>query len=254
MHSRTLSLIALLCLIVALPAGAAAQGEEEPQNMGDFFAGLLSADWNVYAQSGLSGHGRFLLQEAAGEERALSGEEGWNFGAGVGVNFLPRVGARLSYSYASTDLEFRDDDGDGSDAGDLEGLGTLASHFASIEYVRTLLPADAAVTPFGSAGFVASWWTMEPESQILEPDGGGTEFRLGAVATLGLQARVGSAFDLRLEAATTRVRNPFTGADSFRATGGSTIDEPGSVSRTDYRLVVVYNFSRAGLPLARRGR
>ena len=61
MHSRTLSLIALLCLIAALPAGAAAQGEEEPQNMGDFFAGLLSADWNVYAQSGL-GSGRRALR------------------------------------------------------------------------------------------------------------------------------------------------------------------------------------------------
>lgn len=250
MNSRTWSLLGSLCWIAAIPTAAAGQQETEVQSLGELLGGLLGADWNVYAQGGLSGHGRFLLQEAADGERALNGEGAWNFGAGVGVNFLPRAGARMSYSYASTELGFRDDGGDGSDLGDVDGLGRLESHLASIEYVRSLLPADAAVTPFGSAGFVASWWVLEPGSQMLEPDGGGTQFRVGGVATLGLQARVGRVFDIRLEAASTRVRNPFTGADSFRAAGGSTIDEPGSVSRTDYRLVVVYNFSRAGLAQA----
>jgi Outer membrane protein beta-barrel domain len=254
MRSRTWTLIGLLCWIAAVPAGAAAQEEEGAQNLGDFFGALLGANWNVSAHGGYSDHGRFLLQEAAAGERALRGEGTWNFGAGAGVNFLPRAGARLGYSYASTDLEFRDDNGNGSAVPDVEGLGRLESHLATIEYVRTLFPADAAVTPFATAGFVASWWKLAPDSEILEPGGGGTEFRLGAIATLGLQVRVGSWFDVRLEAASTSVRNPFTGSDSFVANSGTKIDEPSRVGRTDFRLAVAYNFSRAGLPLARKDR
>jgi hypothetical protein len=59
--------------------------------------------------------------------------------------------------------------------------------------------------------------------------------------------RFSCGYDIRLEAASATVRNPFTGADSFTASGGATVDEPGSVGKTDYRLALVYNFSRASL-------
>ena len=167
-----------------------------------------------------------LQRPAGGGERALRGEDGFNLGAGVGVDLMPRLGLRLSYTYASSNLAFRTDDGDGSNALDIDDVGKLRSHAAAVEFLRYVLPTRAAITPYGSAGFVGVWWMLDDESAFVVAPTGATQFRFGALATIGLQLRLAERLSTRFEATSSTVRNPFTGNESFQALGGVTVDEP----------------------------
>lgn len=163
---------------------------------------------------------------------------------------MPRVELRVNYTFGSSDLVFRDDTGDDSGFLDLEDVGRLRSHVAAIELVRYLLPAQAAVTAYGSAGIVAAWWVLEPDADLVqEPAENKALFRTGAIGTLGLQLKLAKGLGVRLEAASASVGNPFTGRESFRSRAGTTIEEPGRVSKTDFRLALVYSFGKLKLPL-----
>ena len=70
------------------------------------------------------------------------------------------------------------------------------------------------------------------------------QFRTGALATLGLKLELSDQFDIRLEAATASIRNPFSGPDSYRIPTGVTIDEPTRVNRSNLRAAVTYSFGR----------
>ncbi|HSL69601.1 MAG TPA: outer membrane beta-barrel protein [Longimicrobiales bacterium] len=226
-------------LTIAVPMNSQAQERDEDSIQ-------LGSNWNLFLHGGLTTHGRFALQRPGiGGERALRTEDGFNIGGGVGVNIMSRMGLRLSYTAGSSDLVFRTDNGDESENLDLDNVGTLQSHVAAIEIVRYVLRSSATINPYGSAGFVGTWWVLDEESQFVAPAGGDTQFRLGAIASLGLQARLTDDLDLRVEAASGSIRNPFTGRDSFRALGGTTIEEPTRVNKTDFRLVGVYNFGRS---------
>lgn len=241
-----------LLLGAAYPTTSNAQTPQDADNfVSSLFRALFGPNWHVYAHGGLTTSSRYMLQDATavgGGERALKSEDAYNVGLGGGVDLLPRTGLRLSYTFMSSDLAFRTDNGDGSEVFDVENGGTLQGHTAALEIVRYMLPSQSIVTPYASAGVLGTWWVLEDESAIVAPIGGSTQFRLGALATFGLQAALGDGFGARLEVQSASVRNPFTGGHSFEAFGGTTIDEPGRVTRTDFRLAVSYMFGKRDGP------
>jgi opacity protein-like surface antigen len=176
-------------------------------------------------------------------ERSLRSEDAFTIGVGAGVDFLLRSAFRMSYVFSESHLEFRTDDGDGSEQFDVEELGLLQRHVAAVEVVRYMFPARSLVTPYGSAGLAGAWWVLDESSALVTAGGGSSQFRLGALATFGLQVQLTPQSSARLEVATSSIRNPFTGSDSFRANGAVTIDEPTRVSQTDFRFAAVYYFA-----------
>ena len=255
---RTRTLYSSLLLLAIAATNLEAQngkGDTKPENTEDFMQDVIGAlfhtSWNVYVNGGAATHGRYLLQRMAGPttgERSLRSDDATTFGIGAGVDFLLRSAFRMSYTYSSSDLMFRTDDGDGSETLDIEETGSLQRHVAAIEVVRYMFPARSTVTPYGSAGLVGTWWMLDQTSPLIAPEGGSTQFRLGALATFGLQVQLASHMGARFEVASTSVRNPFTGNESYRAQDGVTIDEPTRVSQTDFRLGFVYYFGRPEMP------
>ena len=239
--------VGLLCTLAAVPMAAHAQRTLDPDEAEATFWGLFGPNWNLFAHAGSMTGGQFLLEQSGtipSGERALRSADAFSFGGGVGVDLLPRMGWRLDFTYASSDLQYRTDIGNGSRAFDVDDLATLSSYVLSVEILRYMLPATSAITPYASAGLLGAWWTLDERTPAAVV-GDGTEFRFGALASLGLQLAYGNHLRARLEAVTASSRNPFTGRDSFMATTGATIDEPGRVSRTDWRLVGVYSFGRS---------
>jgi hypothetical protein len=237
----------MMLLCAAAPTTSNAQARQEPDNRVDnLFRALFGPNWNMFAHGGVSSNSRFILQDASGGggQRALKSENTYNVGLGAGVDLLPRTGFRLSYTFASSDLVFRTDNGNGSEMFDVEDGGTLQSHTAAVEVLRYMLPPQSFVTPFATAGVLGAWWVLDDESALIARSGGSTQFRLGALATFGVQATLGDGFSARFEVASASVRNPFTGNESFQAMGGTTIDEPGRVNHTDFRLSVAYSFGK----------
>jgi opacity protein-like surface antigen len=236
----------LMCALTALPSRTQAQARHEEEDVGrDVMQAMLGSSRNLFVNGGLTTSGRLMLQRpAAGGERALRSEDGFNLGAGVGVDVMPQLGLRLSYTYTSSNLAFRTDDGDGSNALDIDDVGKLQSHAAAVEFIRYVLPARAPITPYGSAGFVGVWWMLDEESALVSAPTGSRQFRFGALATIGLQLRLAERVSARFEATSSTVRNPFTGNESFQSFGGVTVDEPTRVNTTDYRVAGVYYFGR----------
>jgi hypothetical protein len=246
-------LVASLCALSMAPTKTDAQRRDD-EDTGFDLRSLLGGSKDLFIHGGFTTSGRLMLQGAAGGERALKSEDGFNLGAGVGVNILPRVGIRLSYTYTSSNLAFRTDNGDGSNALDISDVGTFQSHVAAIEFIRFMLPARASISPYGSAGFVGTWWVLDEESAFVAAPTGSTELRFGALATIGIQFRMAERVSTRFEAVSSTVRNPFTGNEAFQSLGGATIDEPTRVNRTDFRIVGVYHFGRRELRRPGRGR
>jgi opacity protein-like surface antigen len=262
---------ALICSLVAMPtisnAQAADSTKEQAQNFGhDVLKALFGPNKNLFVQGGFTRSDRYVLQQAVntiGGERSLQGKNGYNVGGGVGVDFLLRQGLRLSYSFSSTDLKFKTNNGNGSDALDIDDVGRLKSHTATLEIMRYMLPAKARFTPYGTLGAQGTWWVLDEKSVTIVPatgaptnvvlvtsNGAGTPFSMGPLFSFGLQFKPTDQWSGRLEATLASEHNPFTGNKSFRALSGPTIDEPSSINRTDYRLAVVYNFGKKAAPSA----
>jgi hypothetical protein len=254
---RWIIVVGLLWL-VSLPAELTAQTKAEAENfMEDVLRAILGPNWNVFGHVGTTKSGRFTLQSPVGAastsvQRALRTDRGWGFGLGGGVDILLRMGFRLGYTYSTSDLAFRTDNGDGSEVLDMDDIVGLSSHVATIEVLRYMLPARAIFTPYASAGLVGAWWVLDEGSTFIVPSGGSTQFRNGALATIGMQGAFNNHLGARLEWTVANVRNPFTGNESFRAMGGITLDEPTRVNKSDLRLSIVYYFRAPELPEAIR--
>ncbi len=243
----------LACAGLLLPANEAA-GQGFIRDLAEYVLGI--PNWQAQLHGGVSDFGRFLLQDVAvlngnGDnlqlQRELNAENSFAFGGAFGGTFLPRTGFRLSASYTTTDLEYNDDTGIDSHLLDTGEVGDLGNFVLGFELMRYLLLEKAKLTPYGSGGLLLSWWSLDDQATG-ELVGEDTQFRLGAMGSLGLQYRMTSAFAMRLEAVTATIGNPFTGRDSFVPTTGFTIDEPARVRRTDYRLGLVYTFGRPDRP------
>jgi hypothetical protein len=253
MRYARLLLSTLVLSTAAVPAIAQNGDESTPRTeaetedfVRDVIGGLFRPNWNIYMSGGAASHGRFLLQRMAtpaSGERAVRSEDAFTVGVGAGVDVLLRSAFRVSYTFSESDLQYRTDDGDGSTQLDAGDLGLLQRHVAAVEVLRYMFPARSPLTPYASAGLVAAWWLLDEDSPLASPSADASQFRIGALATFGLQVQLTPNSGARFEVATSSIRNPFTGSDSYRAQGGVTIDEPTRVSQTDFRLAAVYYFA-----------
>lgn len=241
-----------ILVLTALVLPATTNGQTPKENPDDFVKDILlklfGPNWNLGFAAGNNNHGRYVLQRMALPgggvgERTLRSQDGFSFGVTAGVDLFLRMGFRLGYTYGTSDMVFRTDIGDGSEVLDADDLGDLSNHTASVEIMRYLLPSTSSITPYASAGFVATWYGLD-EASPLATNGDGSQFRTGALATLGVKFELSDRFDLRFEAAKASMRNPFTGEDSYTIPTGITVDEPTRVTRSNLRVLAVYNFGR----------
>lgn len=254
MNTRLIPLLALLGASFAMPITASAQrgrSDEEPR----WFAGF--PNWTVELYVGLANQSRFLLQALPDDfddfdgitpQRELRADNSFSWGGSVAATILPRTSVRLAFTRTSTDLEYEDDTGTGSDIFDVDDVAELASNVLSLEVIRTLFPARARLTPYGGLGIALTWWNLDEESLlplIVAGDGDDTQFRFAGVAVLGMQYRPARRWAIRLEATTFKIGNPFTGDESYIPVTGFTIDEPSHVRQTHFRLAAAYTFGRA---------
>ena len=242
-------LIALLCVQVATPSGAAAQQKDEDAKdfMKDVLGNLLGNHWNMFLTSGVSTTGRFLLQRpdaALNGEQALESKTGYNIGIGGGGDYFLRQGYRLYYNYAHNNLKLRTNNGDGSSALDIDPDAGLSSNTVGLELIRYMLPARAAITPYGTLGLSGTWWGLNTSSPLVVGAGGNTQFSMGASLAFGVQVREWEQFGFRVEGAKLTTGNPFTGKRSFKTTGAIPFDEPTHVGKWDYRVAGVYYFKK----------
>jgi len=252
--SRSL-LIAMICSLAGVPTIAHAQNSDTPKAdpqdfVHDVLQALLKPNWNVFAHTGYATNDRFLLQQAINPndgQRALESSNGFNVGAGAGVDILLRMGFRMAYTFTSSDLNFRTNNGNGSTALNVNDVATLMTHTASFEVMRYMLPARSAITPYGTLGFQATLWALDQKSPLVTSSGAGTQLSMSPIFSFGMQFKVSDKWSGRVEASLASGHNPFTGNKSYQATG-PTIDEPTSVARTDFRLAGVYHFSKPKLP------
>ncbi|HEY0810027.1 MAG TPA: outer membrane beta-barrel protein [Longimicrobiales bacterium] len=245
--------------LLLAPALGQAQAKENADDFGnDVLNAVFGSHWNVFLHAGTNSHGRFLLQrvpigDGATGERKVRTHGGYTVGGGAGVDILQRTSLRFEYVYGNSDLAFRTDIGNGSEILDVDDLGQMATHSISVEILRYMLPSRAAFTPYGTIGLVGVWWQLnDVEDEIDARDN--SEFRVGAQASFGLKVKATSHFDVRLEAASSSVRNPFTGRESYRVLSGLTMEEPTRVSKSAIRFAAIYNFSKPEKqqPLPRR--
>jgi hypothetical protein len=243
MRGRTCITAACALLLPTLHGGALnAQGREDDSS--EWVFGL--SGWTVELHGGASRYGRFLLEAPNADpanraQREVTAGGGFAFGGAIAAGVLPRTQARLAFTHSSTDLDYRDDTGDGSATLDLDGIGGLASEVVTLELTRFLVEETSVAVPYATAGFVGAWWVLDDAASVVTAPGG-TQFRWGATATIGVQLRVARAFRLRFEAATASIGNPFEGSDSFLTEVGRTIDEPNRVTKRDYRIALAYVF------------
>jgi hypothetical protein len=258
MNKPTCCFLALLTAFIIAPASAQAQRKEAAEDfVKDVVGSLFGPNWNVSVHGGTANHGRFMLQRAAGgdgsEERALQGDGGFNVGIGAGVDILLRTGLRLGYTYSESDLAFRTDDGDGSSGLDVDDVAKLLTHSATFEIIRYLLPSQATLTPYASVGVAGVWYNLNDVATALRTSDD-TQFRTAGLASVGFKVKVTDHVAVRMEGASSSVRNPFSGHDSYRIASGVTVDEPARVSQRELRFIAVYNFGKPDMPDLPRAR
>lgn len=251
-------MVASICSLVVGPtiskAQAADSTKDKPEDfVRDVLRALLGPNWNLFALGGATTSERFLLQQAVNPsdgQRALQSGTGFDVGAGAGVDILLRTGLRASYTYGSSKLNFRTNNGDGSKALNIDDVGTLKSQTLALELIHYMLPWRAVINPYGTLGIQGTWWLLDEKSPLVTGIGAATPFSVSPLFSFGVQLKATSKFSARLEATLAGGRNPFTGNRSFRSFAGPVIDEPSSVNRTDFHLAAVYHFGRAKLPTA----
>jgi hypothetical protein len=235
----------LLCAAVLIPGG---QANAQAGEVAGVFNWLFKIPrWNVDLHAGIGNYGRFLLDTPFEDlddlrERELRGRGNVTVGGGIGGTPLPRLGFRLGVNHTWSTLEFRDDTGIGSSLLDDDDLADLRQWIVSAELIRYLLVESATVSPYASGGFLASWWKLDAEEIDVATPNGDSHFRWGATGTIGVQFRLSRDWRARVEAATASIGNPFTGNESFIILGGHPIDEPGRVSKRDFRLALQYSW------------
>jgi hypothetical protein len=246
------------CAVCLLPAHTASAQERSVRDLAAWLFNMRN--YNVGINGGIGNYGRFLLENptrsvADFNERELRGLGAWTVGGEFGANILPRVGAQLSFNYTHSNLEWRTDNGNGSEIFDTGKVTGLSHYVLGLEVIRYLLLENSRVSPFGSVGVLATWWNMSDDEDdnifddtLAKPDGS-SFFRWGGTGSVGLQFRVAKQWRARLEAQTASIGNPFSGRSSYVSVFGRTIDEPSRVRKTYFKLGILYAFGKPRSPL-----
>ncbi len=240
-----------ICCIVAIPTIAAAQVADSTKAQAtdfvrDVLKGLFGPNWNVFAQGGIATSERYLLQQAVDPvagQRALESATGYSVGAGAGVDVLLRMGFRASYTFSSSNLNFRTDNGTGSGALDINDVGRLKSNTIALEVMRYMLPSRAVITPYATLGIQGTWWSLTENSPLVR-NNGANPWSISPLFAFGMQYKPSQQWGARLEANLSGGHNPFTGSKSFTSLAGPAIDEPSSINHTDFRLAGAYYFGK----------
>ena len=222
---------------------------DKPQDfVRDVVRALFGPNWNLFAQGGATTSDRFLLEQAVNPidgQRALQSATGFAVGGGAGVDILLRTGFRASYTYASSKLNYRTNNGDGSKALNIDDVGTLKSQTLALELIHYMLPWRATINPYGTLGIQGTWWLLDEKSPLVTGVGASTPFSVSPLFSFGVQLKPSQKWSVRLEATLSGGHNPFTGNKSFRSAAGPAIDEPSSVNHTDFRLAAAYYFGQS---------
>ena len=141
-------------------------------------------------------------------------------------------------------MNYRTDNGTGSDALNINDVGRLKSNTVSLEVMRYMLPSRAAITPYATLGIQGTWWSLSENSPLVASNGA-TPFSISPLFAFGMQFKAADHWSARLEANMMGGHNPFTGNKSFVSLAGPAIDEPTDVQHTDFRLAGVYHFGRS---------
>lgn len=238
--SPSVRLLALvLGVAVALPARA--QSTTNDHYVTDILDALTSPSrWSFSGNVATSKFESFLLQNTAGGERAVRGDRAFGFGLGAGFDVDDKLGVRLGWAQTNTGMEFRDYNGTGSNALDVDEIGHLKTNIASLDVVHYFVGSRSLVSPYAGAGVAGVWSSLGPEGDALATPGGSQQFHFGIDASLGVQVRIFDQLFSRFEWASTGSHNPFNGNRSYRASGGSTIDEPTRIAKTEWRFGASY--------------
>ena len=246
--------VALIGSLSATPMISKAQAADSTKNQAEDFTrdvlrALFGPNWNAFAQGGVRNGERYLLQQApnpADGLRSLKSATGWSAGAGAGVDILLRTGFRASYTYGSSNLNFRTDNGTGSQALNIDNVGTLKSQTLTLELIHYMLPWRAAINPYGTLGIQGTWWTLNEKSPFVTGLGAATPFSVSPLFSFGMQFKAYERLSARFEATLSGGHNPFSGNRSFRSlTGGAVVDQPSDMNHTDFRLAAVYHFGKS---------
>ena len=243
--------VASIGSLAAMPMISSAQvsdsTKDRPQDfVRDVLRAILGPNWNLFAQGAVTTSDRYLLQQApnpADGLRSLQSATGGAFGVGAGVDILLRTGFRASYTYGSSNLNFRTDNGTGSKALNIDNVGTLKSQTLALELMHYMVPWRALINPYGTLGIQGTWWLLDEKTPFVTGLGAATPFSVSPLFSFGFQYMPARNFSARLEATLSSGHNPFAGNRSFRSlAGGAVVDQPTSVNHTDFRLAAVYHF------------
>jgi hypothetical protein len=240
----TAGTIGLLLLLLTIPRYAAAQRRGGP-------GGTRTPAFTIEAYTGFSTFSRFIEQDVLPRntlppigQRSLNANVAYVLGGALGAWLWDGTAARLGYTWATTDFEYRDSSGLDRDLLDSGELNDLNTHIISLEFIQ-LLFGSRRLSPYLLAGINGEFWVLgdrEQSDAILTTDG--SQFRWGGSGGVGLQYRVSRPLSFRLEASRFILGSPFRGQTAFRPAFGLTFDKPDNVTMPRYTLGLVYTFVR----------
>lgn len=232
-------------LLMAAPNDAAAQrpGRTAPTRLPAF---------TIEAYTGFSTFSRFIEQDVLNNnqlppigQRSLNANTAFVLGGALGAWLWDGTAARLGYTWATTDFEYRDSSGLDRSLLDKDDLNDLNTHIISLEVLQMILDPRRRLVPYILAGINGEFWVLGDSEQadaILTTDG--SQFRWGANGGVGLQFRASQPLAIRLEANSFRLGSPFRGRTAFHPAEGLTFDKPDNVTMPRYTLGLVYTFLR----------
>lgn len=231
--------VAVVAFTISAVTPARAQEEE---------ARAVRPSLTVELYGGGAGFGRFVEQHVGPPptfQRELTAAEAFALGGSLGLWPWAKTSVRLAVTYAPTELEYRDDTGTGSKAGDQEHLADLSALVFSGEVMRFLVDSRRRLAPYATGGVAVVRWGLADQQRVDDISAvHERQTRLGALGGVGLQVRLGWALATRLELNSFALGNPFDGRDSYLTTTGTTFDEPSTVWLTRITLGLTYTRMR----------
>ncbi len=231
-------------LLAAVPNNATAQRRgREPA--------WRTPAFTIEVYTGFSTFSRFIEQDVLPDgntlppigERSLNADVAFVLGGSLGAWIWDGTAARIGYTWATTDFEYRDSSGRDRELLDLDDLNDLNTHIISLEVIQLILDPRRRIAPYLLAGINGEFWVLgdrERADAILTTNG--SQFRWGGSGGIGLQIRASRPLAFRLEASRFILGSPFRGRTAFRPAFGLTFDKPDNVTMPRYTLGLVYTF------------